>query len=147
MLSSSDKSRFKEKLKTVEGGCLIWQAGVLQDGYGGFWLNRKSVRAHRVAWEIERGPVPAGAQVLHRCDVRLCCNPAHLFLGDHIANMEDRDAKGRTRKGENHPKTKLTDKDVKDVLRSPLSTREISKRMGVTFQCIWQIRKGLTRTA
>ncbi len=55
---------------------------------------------HRVAWEDANGPVPDGKCVLHKCDNPPCCNPEHLFLGTREENNADRDAKGRTAKGE-----------------------------------------------
>jgi hypothetical protein len=67
-------------------------------GYGQFWLTpTQPVGAHRMAWELTNGPVPAGAYVLHRCDNRPCCNPGHLFLGTHQDNMDDMVHKGRQR--------------------------------------------------
>ena len=50
---------------------------------------------HRLMWEQKNGPVPDGLFVLHRCDVRACCNPDHLFLGTPLDNMQDMHAKGR----------------------------------------------------
>lgn len=35
-------------------------------------------RAHRVAWEIWRGPIPARHQIDHLCRNTLCVNPEHL---------------------------------------------------------------------
>jgi hypothetical protein len=55
--------------------------------------------AHRIAYELHVGPIPDGAYVLHRCDVKPCCNPAHLFLGDQAANMRDKSEKGRAKAG------------------------------------------------
>jgi len=68
-------------------------------GYGsiiGFRNGKKQpLYAHRVAWELTNGSIPGGLFVLHRCDVSLCCNPAHLFLGTQTDNMHDAYQKGR----------------------------------------------------
>lgn len=48
-------------------------------------------------WEQANGPIPKGMCVLHRCDVRHCVNPNHLWLGTQRENIADRDAKGRNR--------------------------------------------------
>ncbi len=55
----------------------------------------RPTRAHRLAWIYTHGPIADGLHVLHKCDVRLCVRPGHLFLGTEADNMADRDAKGR----------------------------------------------------
>jgi hypothetical protein len=71
-------------------GCLIWQGKPDREGYG-----RVSARpggkqlAHRFAWSVRHGPIPAGAIVCHRCGERRCVNPGHLFLGARQVNMDD----------------------------------------------------------
>ena len=71
-------------------GCWLWE-GYIRNGYGR--LRQKSV--HRLAWEEVNGPIPPGLSVLHHCDVRLCCNPDHLFVGTNADNNRDMSAKGR----------------------------------------------------
>lgn len=71
-------------------GCWLWE-GYVRSGYGR--LRQKSV--HRLAWEDANGPIPNGMSVLHRCDVRLCCNPDHLFVGTNADNNRDMSSKGR----------------------------------------------------
>ena len=79
--------------------CWPWLRGRDADGYGGVYspIERRQVKAHRVAWELARGPIPDGLGVLHRCDNPPCCNPAHLFVGTQADNMRDAAAKGRMR--------------------------------------------------
>jgi len=64
-----------------------------KDGYGKHGCN--SERAHRVAYKQFVGPIPGGMLVCHSCDNRLCCNPAHLFLGSPRDNTRDMIAKDR----------------------------------------------------
>ena len=90
------RDRFETKFEPItESGCWIWMAGRFDTGYGSFWLNGTDVRAHRVAYELYVGAIPEGMWVLHRCDIRECVNPDHLFLGTHQDNMDDMARKGR----------------------------------------------------
>ena len=77
------------------GGCWPWTASVDGGGYGMFKVDGRMWRAPRVAWLLETGDDPGGANVLHRCDVPTCVNHAHLFLGDQQTNMRDCREKGR----------------------------------------------------
>lgn len=78
-------------------GCWLWTGRYGNNGYGTFGGGRKGERtgAHRLVWEITNGPIPDGLFVLHRCDVRGCVNPEHLFLGTAKDNTQDMMAKGR----------------------------------------------------
>jgi hypothetical protein len=93
-------ARFRSHIGlTNERGCLLW-AGITDiDGYGiihSGTCKGRNLRAHRVAWELTNGPIPAGMHVLHRCDNRPCIEPSHLFLGTQADNMADKKAKGRS---------------------------------------------------
>lgn len=83
----------------VERGpaCWVWQAHRNRAGYGQFWFEGRSQKAHRIVWIITYGEIPDGLCVLHRCDNPPCCNPEHLFLGTKADNTADMDAKGRRR--------------------------------------------------
>jgi hypothetical protein len=52
-------------------------AGLGSKGYGCFFLGR-SVNAHRVSYEWEKGPIPDGMQPDHLCRVKRCVRPSHL---------------------------------------------------------------------
>lgn len=87
--------RFDTKVLRTDG-CWLWTAGKSGNGYGAFKLKDGSqVPAHRMAWELARGPIPDGLYVLHRCDNRQCVRPEHLFLGSARDNALDMMAKGR----------------------------------------------------
>ena len=78
--------------------CWLWTEGRGNEGYGRLRWRGESQYAHRAAWEITHGPIPSGAQVLHRCDVPLCVNPTHLYLGTIADNMADRENRGHGRR-------------------------------------------------
>ena len=85
-----------------KGDCWEWTGFVdpsPKSGYGIVVCDGKVQRAHRVAWQITRGPIPIGLQVLHSCDHRPCVNPAHLFLGTNLDNVQDKVRKGRHPRG------------------------------------------------
>lgn len=76
-------------------GCIEWVRYRNHFGHGRIARNGKQELAHRLAWELANGPIPAGAWVLHSCDNPPCCNVAHLRLGTPADNVSDRDARGR----------------------------------------------------
>jgi hypothetical protein len=81
--------------------CVLWTGAFdKKTGYGKVRWQGRTASAHRVAFERAIGPIPSGLYVCHHCDVRLCVNPAHLFLGTARDNSRDMSAKGRGRKPE-----------------------------------------------
>jgi len=111
-------------------------------GYG-FYGRRK---AHRMAWEFTYGPIPKGVCVCHKCDVRNCVNPSHLFLGTTAENNYDMFAKGRNVvvKGESHGMAKLSTQQVsyiRNTARIGLYS-SLSRQFGVSVEQIRRIAKG-----
>lgn len=78
-------------------GCLIWQKSTDRDGYGHIRFDGKNNRTHRVAWILQRGPIPDGMCICHRCDTPSCNNVEHYWLGTSAENTRDRDLKKRGR--------------------------------------------------
>ena len=72
----------------------------------------KTSLAHRISWELNRGNIPTGLCVLHKCDVRNCVRPDHLFLGTKTDNHFDKVQKGRSNRGERNRGHKMTELKV-----------------------------------
>ena len=124
--------------------CWLW-TGCRSGKYG--WFAGEG--AHRSAWLIYKGAIPDGMFVLHRCDVPLCVNPDHLFLGTALDNMRDMDAKGRrktvTTTGEKHWSSKLTREDIPIILarrRAGEFLHVIAGDYGVGYTAIQAICNG-----
>ncbi len=136
------------------GDCWEW-TGCCFAGkeYGVFRCRGKNLRAHRYAYEITYGPIPAGLFVCHRCDNPRCVRPDHLFLGTAAHNSADmvakrRQARGkRTRpetraRGERHHKAKITAADVRDIRRlyaEGVSQRTLADRYALAHSNVFAI--------
>ena len=88
--------------------CWLWEKSKSAKGYGQINSGGTMARAHRVAWELSNGPIPKGVCVLHKCDVPICVNPSHLFLGTLKDNFDDAVAKGRIVRSATGPFEPLT---------------------------------------
>lgn len=76
-------------------GCHEFQGALNSSGYGNIRVGNKIVSAHRVAYEVYKGPILKLLHVLHKCNNRKCCNPEHLYLGTHADNMQYKAECGR----------------------------------------------------
>ncbi len=107
------------------GNCWEWTGCRFKFGYGYFYLNRKSRKAHRVSWNLHHGEIPKGMLVCHKCDNPCCVRPSHLFIGTAQDNMDDKHNKGRQRyvkpynqaKGTRVTLSKLNEEDVLEIRR------------------------------
>ncbi len=139
----------RERCDVDESGCWIWRGASRGNGYGAARVDRKVLDVHRIAWMVAHGEIPAKADVCHRCDVRRCCNPKHLFLGSRRDNVRDMDEKGR-RAVVLCPRhlTKLTDEQVREI-RARVRGGEIPERLageyGVAPWTISRIASGERR--
>lgn len=132
-------------------GCWLWEGPLNKTGYGLFYAKTsptKSRLAHRVSYAEFIGPIADQLNVLHRCDVRCCVNPDHLFLGTQAENMADCAIKGRhsygisKNKGLYRTNCTLNPEQILEIRRSDLSHRELSERFGVDRSQISRIRSG-----
>lgn len=134
--------------------CILWPGA-----YGGTG-NRKygrvgKIAAHRFVWELFNGRIPAGFFVCHHCDVSLCVNPRHLFVGTAADNMHDMINKGRgndgakSRPGEFHGNSRLTTAEVLTIRERHIprskgiraNTSQLASEFGVCSSMIDHIVK------
>ena len=124
------EDRFWPKVNKTET-CWLWIAAKKEFGYGVIGCpdrRGRTIRAHRVSWELANGKIPEGMFVLHKCDVPSCVNQDHLFLGTRQENVDDMVSKGRQARigngrAEASPNSKLCWKDVREI-RQRYSERE-----------------------
>jgi HNH endonuclease len=134
-ITEKDSARFDAKVaRSLEpNGCWTWMAatsGPEGDKRGDFWHGRKVVRAHRFAYERACGPIPAGLVVRHLCNNPLCVRPAHLAVGTHADNMDDRTAAWRTKKAD-HPLSLEERGVLLDWANAGRTVAETAKAMGL----------------
>lgn len=73
-------------------GCWLWQGRVHSAGYGHLSVHGRPWFAHRFAYYLAHGDIPAGMYICHHCDVRLCVRndaEAHIYLGTQQDNLRD----------------------------------------------------------
>lgn len=136
--------RFSAKHQPDDNGCWVWSAAKDTDGYGFIQVEGAKVRAHRVAWEMASGPIPAGMAVCHSCDNPSCVNPAHLFLGTVADNNLDKLKKRRHSAGESHGMAKLSRAQVKEIRAvSGVTGQDIAEAYGVSKSLVGMILQGI----
>lgn len=78
--------RLEDKLLIRPDGCWEWSASRTPNGYGHLWVEGKYPMAHRVIYELLRGPIPEGLSLDHLCRNHGCVNPGHL---EPVTNREN----------------------------------------------------------
>lgn len=91
------RDRFLEKLDQRGPGCWPFTGAIANNGYGRIGFKSRVLQAHRVAYEVLVGPIPAGMHIDHLCSNRACCNPSHL---EPVTQAENNRRAGARRRGE-----------------------------------------------
>lgn len=129
-------------------GCWEWSGSRDPNGYGRLNVGGTPILAHRLAWELHKGPITPADHICHRCDNPPCVNPSHLFKGNAQMNSDDKCKKKRHRfgvsKGEAHGCAILTEAQAHEIKASGLSHKACAEQYGVSYQTVWEIRKGVS---
>jgi hypothetical protein len=136
---------YARSMPVPESGCWLWLPSWEQDGYGRLKASQQVWLAHRASWFAFNGPIPDGMDVLHRCDVRACVNPAHLFLGTNLDNVRDRMAKGRSCRGSRRANAKLTEDAIPGIraaVAEGMSVAGVARDLGVDRSVVSRICSG-----
>ena len=124
-------------------GCWEWQGTRQPRGYGYFSVGTRWLLAHRAAYAMTHGPVPAELVVRHKCDNPRCVRPDHLELGTVADNVADRERRGRAnREPAAEARRKLTEEQVRAIRVSGETGRTLARRFGVTPATITNVRRG-----
>jgi len=104
VIPKSELKRFWLRVVKSKDGCWIYKTKTGYAGYAAFFVRgraagdeQRSYMVHRLSWELHKGPIPDGMVVCHKCDVKLCVRPDHLFIGSAKQNSRDMVQKGRCR--------------------------------------------------
>jgi hypothetical protein len=79
-------ARFWWYVEDMPNGCRLWRGGTAW-GYGNFWVDGRTRRAHRWIWEQTVGPIPDGLVLDHLCGDRGCVEVRHLEVVTQTENM------------------------------------------------------------
>lgn len=122
-------------------GCWIWSRSRNPDGYGIIGFQKKHIGAHRVSYEIFKGSIPNGLDVLHHCDNPPCCNPKHLYVGLPTLNSQHMVIRNR------QWNQKLTADDIPEIRRRHAegeSQASLGRSYGVRGSAIGKVIHGET---
>lgn len=126
-----------------EQACWEWKMRLNDNGYGWLWRTKGGhVLAHRMAYALENGYVPAGLVVRHLCHNPHCVNPCHLALGTYHDNRQDDLAAGKYPVGERNASARLTDCGavlIRQMFKAGVTQTDISKKFGLSLSLICKV--------
>lgn len=140
-LTPIELARFWSRIQSApDFHCWEWQGRKAPAGYGRFG----AMMAHRVAYELIKGPIPEGLLIRHKCDNPPCCNPRHLIIGTHKQNTQDAVERGRHAVGARSGMAKLSEDQARYILRNAekKTVRQLAAMFGVAPSTVSMVRSG-----
>lgn len=129
-----------------ENGCWLWQGTKFKNtGYGQITHNKKIYSAHRLSLHVFKGfELDSPLYVLHKCDIKACLNPDHLYAGTVQDNANDARDRYLLRRGSKHHHAKLNEAKVMQIFsyfREGLTPRNIAAKFNVDVSTINLIKR------
>lgn len=145
-MTAREQDRFWRKVRRTDT-CWLWVGATTKSGYGVF-VREDGVHttAHRVSLEHRDGPLAAHEDAAHRCDVKPCVRPDHLFRATRQENMDDMIRKGRSRRGDHHQTAKIGVADVRAIRRrhaAGVASKVLAVEYGITPRSIRKVARGV----
>ena len=137
----TELQKFEERFEPVtESGCWLWTGALWShDRYGCF---RGKEGAHKASLRLYKGQTTTKDEhVCHTCDVTLCVNPDHLYIGNTETNTADKVRRGRLVVAQQ----KLGESEVQECVRLRLSgvkVRDIARTYGISESQMSRITRG-----
>lgn len=157
MSRKSTPESFWNRLDTTSSACWHWTGATNSSGYGTIMYQGRAATAHRtaafLAGLVDSTDAPRDRKgtgfILHACDNRRCCNPAHMRVGTYAENQIEAYTRRRrvAQRGATHTNAKQTDKSValvKDMYAHGVSQGAIAKLLHVSQASISNITLGKT---
>lgn len=132
-----------------ENGCRMFM-GTPSNSYGSFGVTTNiQVSAHRVAYCIYHGSIPAGTVIMHKCNNKGCVAEEHLVAGtqreNHLQSLED--GLFVSPFGEQHWNAKMNEEIVRQVRALALegyNSVQIGSYIGFSRQTVQDVIAGRT---
>lgn len=127
--------------KLTESGCWIWMGKLRRriddsERYGVITIQGREQYVHRTMFLLRHGKITHGLEVCHKCDIRCCINPDHLYSGTRKRNLMDAVSRGRM----SRKLGILAVREIRNMIRGGFLPKEISRRFGVNRTTIQRIR-------
>ena len=137
-----------------QNDCFVWAGATTKRrmGYGRIMIANKAWCVHRVVWTVLVGEIQEQKIIMHSCDNPLCCNVAHMSVGDQTENVKDMIRKKRkvtnTTKGSSSVNAKINEDDAKWIIENhkrfdPVyGTSPLANRFGIGASQVSRIVSG-----
>ena len=135
-LNGSGLAFIKAIIPTDE--CVMYPYGLNAYGYP----QVSGTLGNRLSLEVHEGPAPTSKhQAAHKCGVKACVNPRHLYWATPKENTSDKVLHGTQRRGEDCYNSVLTEEKVKSIRASDLSYSTLAREHGVSRMTINNVKK------